>query len=522
MTGSRRRAARSSIRCRASARSDSAFGTSTRATRTRRSTTRGQSTGSFSSPASILGGDLRGSVRRPARLVGSHRTSCFDSDSAAPAVCDHADGTPPTTGALDLGAQYFADEGFARSSSAPRGSQRRASSCRSTTPAGGRASGARGPRCRVAPQFAQLPKDARVRAGRRHRHASRRRRRARVPSRRRALVAWIGISARGLRRKRPAGSGPTFGAGLRDGEAADRLRADSSRDVGARGRDKPTFLSLRTSSDARTAGIARCAVALIAACHRSSAQPCDAARAGARHDAVRRLARGSRSMQRSTVPVWRDLRLAWRTTRRSRRRSCRAAASSCSATTASSPTSRVEVFSWWKYAKDTQRAAQPGGRVQGTRARRRAVAFLERRTLPDADWAYYEKMRDYQESGVVQSIDDGGRSFRRQTRRRTTDTRWQLAQRTYPTVAGGARSSTSRWRSGRSSTGRGGTRSSSTTFSSARPTSETTRIAPAVRDLCVIGANHILSMVDAFATFRLQVADARTADGAHSCARASQ
>ena len=95
--------------------------------------------------------------------------------------------------------------------------------------------------------------------------------------------------------------------------------------------------------------------------------------------------------------------------------------------------------------------------------------------------------------------------------------RWETLQSIHPNDRRGARATTSRWRSSPSSDGRGATTGFEYDIYKRYTDKRNDANRAAVRDLLLVGANHILSMVDAFATLRLQVqpeVDGRTRVGA--------
>ena len=122
--------------------------------------------------------------------------------------------------------------------------------------------------------------------------------------------------------------------------------------------------------------------------------------------------------------------------------------------------------------------------------------------LPDADWAYYEKMRDYLESGAF-SLSASGPIVPETDATTYNGSRWKLAQSTYSTreaalaeymrVAVRPEFSWS-WKSAQFQ------------YDIFKRTTDKRNDAyrAGFTDLMVIGANHILSMVDAFTTIRLR------------------
>lgn len=172
----------------------------------------------------------------------------------------------------------------------------------------------------------------------------------------------------------------------------------------------------------------------------------------------------------------------------------------------------VEVVSWFLYGKDRQDQRRQEALFKDL-ARQVARAHFSA-TFPDAPWAYYEQMRDWLESGAY--------SQSATTLVPETDTltyngyKWQLALRTNETRAAALdqyeqvavkpdfqwswRNAQEQWDVYKRNTD-----------------SRNDANRAAIRELSIIAANHILSMVDAFATIRLSVqatADGRTAVGA--------
>ncbi|HEY4215929.1 MAG TPA: hypothetical protein VGM67_02265 [Gemmatimonadaceae bacterium] len=161
----------------------------------------------------------------------------------------------------------------------------------------------------------------------------------------------------------------------------------------------------------------------------------------------------------------------------------------------------VELLGWLKFVKDTrEQAAQE--RTFRDLARRVARAAYSPNP-PDGNWTYYEAMRDWPNSGQYTTATDGSVVP-------TTDIttyngyQWQLAQQTTPDAASAlaqyerlAYKPEYEWSWDNAQLQHD--IYNRTTFKR-----DDAHYA-GVEDLIVLGANHFLSMVDAFATFRLSV-----------------
>jgi len=161
----------------------------------------------------------------------------------------------------------------------------------------------------------------------------------------------------------------------------------------------------------------------------------------------------------------------------------------------------VEVLAWLQYSKDiADRAAQE--HAYKDLARRVARKGFTT-TFPDADWLYYEWMRDRFESGRF-SLSQTGPIVPETDTSTFNGNRWVIAQATQPNDSLAleqyereAIRPEYRW----------SWRNAQLHYDLYKRTTDKRNDAAraAVKDLLVIGANHFLSMVDAFATFRLQV-----------------
>jgi hypothetical protein len=166
----------------------------------------------------------------------------------------------------------------------------------------------------------------------------------------------------------------------------------------------------------------------------------------------------------------------------------------------------VEALGWWQYAKDVRERANQERAYKDYARRISREPFLS--TLPsnqalDGNWEYYEWMRDFIESGPFSLSATG--PTRPDTNPDTFNgSRWKLLKSTQPTEEAALAAYEQqairpefRW----SWTNRRlqydiYVRTTDLRNDAARA---------AVKDLLVIGANHFISMIDAFASFRLQV-----------------
>jgi hypothetical protein len=177
----------------------------------------------------------------------------------------------------------------------------------------------------------------------------------------------------------------------------------------------------------------------------------------------------------------------------------------------------IEGLSWWKLSKDTRERAKQSREFKDL-ARRVARSHFSPNG-PDADWTYYETMRDYQDSGdysksdtklVPESDPKTFNGYTWQVIRGTTDTTTAagLAQ-ALALYAERAYKPDLQW-----SWGNAGLQYDLFTRSTEKRNDAD---AAAKIDIAIIGLNHLISMVDAFATFRLEShpqANGRTAVGA--------
>jgi hypothetical protein len=166
----------------------------------------------------------------------------------------------------------------------------------------------------------------------------------------------------------------------------------------------------------------------------------------------------------------------------------------------------VEVLSWWKFTKDSRDQSLQESAYKDIARQVARASFSS--TAPDREWTYYETMRDWKESGVYSKTVAG--PVDPETDVTTFNgAQWQLAQATSPDRASAlvkyeraAIKPEYRW----------SWRNAQLQYDIFKRTTFKRDDAyyAGIQDLIVIGANHVLSMVDAFATVRLAV---RTAPG---------
>ena len=167
----------------------------------------------------------------------------------------------------------------------------------------------------------------------------------------------------------------------------------------------------------------------------------------------------------------------------------------------------VEVLGWWQYSKNVrERASQE--RAYKDYARRIAREPFSSvvgpsGSLPDGDWEYYEWIRDFQDSGPFSLSATG--PTRPDTNPATFNgNRWNILKSTQPTLEAALAAYEQQairpefqwsWANRQLQ------------YDIYIRTTDLRNDAhrAAIKDLLVIGANHFLSMIDAFAAFRLQV-----------------
>jgi hypothetical protein len=161
----------------------------------------------------------------------------------------------------------------------------------------------------------------------------------------------------------------------------------------------------------------------------------------------------------------------------------------------------VELLGWLKYAKDSREQAAQEATFRDLARKVARVAYGP--NPPDGNWTYYEAMRDWKSSGQFTTATDGSVVP-------TTDTstynghQWRLAQQTTPDAASAlaqyertAYKSDHEWSWDNAQV-------QWDIFKRTTFKRDDAHYA-GLQDLIVIGANHFLSMVDAFVTFRLSV-----------------
>ena len=161
----------------------------------------------------------------------------------------------------------------------------------------------------------------------------------------------------------------------------------------------------------------------------------------------------------------------------------------------------VEALVWWQYGKHAREQDQQQ-RAFKDLARQVARAHFSA-TAPDGPWSYYEAMRDWAESGDYSKADVGPVVPETDTNTYNGHL-WQLELQTHTTV-GDALAQYERdaikpdyqWSWLNASIQLDVFRQMTSKRNDA--------FRAAQQDLMMIAANHILSLVDAFATFRLQV-----------------
>lgn len=161
----------------------------------------------------------------------------------------------------------------------------------------------------------------------------------------------------------------------------------------------------------------------------------------------------------------------------------------------------VEAISWWNYRKNRHELSQE---TEAFKQLANGVARAAYSSKPaDREWAYYEQMRDYKESGAYSKTDNG--PLVPETDITTYNGyKWQLALRNHGTLAEAladyeqvAIKPGFQW----------SWANHQLEYDIFIRTTQLRNDANqrASNYLLAIGANHILSMIDAFATIRLQV-----------------
>jgi hypothetical protein len=161
----------------------------------------------------------------------------------------------------------------------------------------------------------------------------------------------------------------------------------------------------------------------------------------------------------------------------------------------------AELIGWWRLSKSWHEQSQ---QEAAFKAIARTVARSHFSSAPpDGDWTYYENMRDYLESGVYSTSNNG--SVAPETDTLTYNGHlWQQLLATNATTGAAlaayeaqAVKPNFQW----------SWRNAQLQYDQFIRTTDKRNDAAhaAVQDLIFIAANHVLSMVDAFATFRLQI-----------------
>jgi hypothetical protein len=167
----------------------------------------------------------------------------------------------------------------------------------------------------------------------------------------------------------------------------------------------------------------------------------------------------------------------------------------------------VEALYWWRYSKDVSERRRSEADFKDL-ARRVARAHFRPNT-GDGDWTYYETMRDYLESGNFSTVESG--IISPETDSLTYNGHlWQLIRRLTPgctdAVNTCAQALPEYERRAISADRQWSWRNSQLQFDLFRRTTELRNDADHAmkQDLAVVALNHLLSMVDAFAVFRLE------------------
>jgi len=164
----------------------------------------------------------------------------------------------------------------------------------------------------------------------------------------------------------------------------------------------------------------------------------------------------------------------------------------------------VEALTWWKYSKDVREQRQQESAYKSLARRQARSRFTNESPdlLPDGDWAYYEKMRDFLESGSF-SLSSSGPVMPDTDATTYNGSRWALAQSTYSSREAALQQYMEvavrpefawSWKSAQFQ------------FDIFKRTTDKRNDAhrAGYTDLIILGANHILSMIDAFSTIRLR------------------
>ena len=164
----------------------------------------------------------------------------------------------------------------------------------------------------------------------------------------------------------------------------------------------------------------------------------------------------------------------------------------------------AEAIGWWRFSKSSHEQSQQEAAFK-TIARTVARSHFST-SPPDGDWTYYERMRDFLESGAY-SMTNSGPVVPESDATTFNGHLWLQELATHSTTAAAlaqyeadAIKPNFQW----------SWRNAGLQYDQFTRTTALRNDAAhaAVQDLIFIGANHVLSMVDAFATFRLQVRSA--------------
>lgn len=166
----------------------------------------------------------------------------------------------------------------------------------------------------------------------------------------------------------------------------------------------------------------------------------------------------------------------------------------------------LEAITWFEYFKDQQDQRHQEAAFKDI-ARRVARAHFST-TLPDSSWSYYEAMRDFLESGVY-SETDAGPVVPETDSTTYNGFKWLIEQRTH---ANAAEALAAYERDAIRPEYRWSWRNAQLQYDLFARTTEKRNSAfrRSARDLMILGANHILSMIDAFATVRLTAVETAT------------
>jgi hypothetical protein len=173
----------------------------------------------------------------------------------------------------------------------------------------------------------------------------------------------------------------------------------------------------------------------------------------------------------------------------------------------------LEAVAWWRYASAVHERSQQEAVYKDVANRVARAPFSP--APRDSDWTFYEQMRDYIESGPY-SVAPSGPVMPETDPSTFNGSRWVLAQ---ATNANRADALAQYERTAVKEEFRWSWRNAQFQYDIFKlgTSKRNDANAAAGNALLVIGANHLISMVDAFATMRLQVraeADGRTSIGA--------